>query len=57
MFGDDSDNLRIILEVEEHVADLIDKEGLHISILEEVIVLDVYLQGFSFVSRVLGVED
>lgn len=42
MFSDDSDNLRIIFEVEEHIADLIDKEGLYISILEEVIVLDVY---------------
>lgn len=57
MFSDDSDDLRIIFEVEEHIADLIDKEGLHIGILEEVIVLDVYFQGLSLVSGVLGVKN
>lgn len=56
MFGDDSDDFCIIFEVEKHVADLINKEGLHISIFEEIIVLNVDFQRFSFVSRVLGVE-
>ena len=41
MFGDDSDDLGIIFEVEKHVADLVDKEGLHVSIFEEVIMLNV----------------
>ena len=57
VFCDDSDNLSVIFEVEQHIADLVNEEGLHVSILEEVIVLDVYLQRFSLISRFFRVED
>lgn len=57
MLGNGPNDLCIVSEVEQHIAYLINKEGFYICVLEEIIMLDVYLQGFSLISRVLGVED
>lgn len=56
MFDDDPDDLRIILEVKQHVTYLIHQKWLHVCILEKIVLLDVDLQGLSLPSWVLRVD-
>lgn len=41
LLDNDSDNLGIVLEIEEHIADLFNQVGLYIRVLEEIVLLDV----------------